>query len=91
MITSGSMAQVHVVHVQKSTMTVERNTAIKANSVPVSGSADIARVGTVSSGDETIGDLIAKAMVIGSEYTGNLRISLIFLLNSSADGRLAHT
>ncbi len=36
--------------------------AIKANSVPVSGSADIARVGTVSSGDESIGALIAEAM-----------------------------
>ena len=42
--------------------------AIKANSVPVSGSADIARVGTVSSGDETIGALIAKAMEkVGTE------------------------
>ena len=36
--------------------------AIKANSVPVSGSEDIARVGTVSSGDESIGQLIAEAM-----------------------------
>ena len=36
--------------------------AIKANSVPVSDSAAIARVGTVSSGDETIGKLIAEAM-----------------------------
>ena len=36
--------------------------AIKANSVPVNGSADIARVGTVSSGDESIGALIAEAM-----------------------------
>jgi len=36
--------------------------AIKANSNPVSGSADIARVGAVSSGDETIGSLIAEAM-----------------------------
>ena len=36
--------------------------AIKANSVPVSGSEDIARVGTVSSGDEAIGRLIAEAM-----------------------------
>ena len=42
--------------------------AIKANSVPVSGSADIARVGTVSSGDETIGALIAEAMEkVGTE------------------------
>ncbi len=36
--------------------------AIKAHSVPVSGSEDIARVGTVSSGDESIGKLIAEAM-----------------------------
>ena len=36
--------------------------AIKANSNPVSGSDDIARVGTVSSSDETIGKLIAEAM-----------------------------
>ena len=35
---------------------------IKKNSQPVSGSEDIARVGTVSSGDENIGGLIAKAM-----------------------------
>jgi len=36
--------------------------AIKANSNPVSGSEDIARVGAVSSSDETIGKLIAEAM-----------------------------
>jgi len=36
--------------------------AIKANSNPVSGSDDIARVGAVSSSDETIGKLIAEAM-----------------------------
>jgi len=36
--------------------------AIKTNSSPVSGSEDIARVGTVSSGDENIGKLIAEAM-----------------------------
>ena len=36
--------------------------AIKANSQPVNGSDDIARVGTVSSGDEVIGKLIAEAM-----------------------------
>ena len=42
--------------------------AIKANSVPVSGSEDIARVGTVSSGDESIGALIAEAMEkVGTE------------------------
>ncbi|MDD7289076.1 MAG: chaperonin GroEL [Clostridiales bacterium] len=36
--------------------------AIKKNSQPVNGSDDIARVGTVSSGDEKIGTLIAQAM-----------------------------
>ena len=36
--------------------------AIKANSVPVSDSDSIARVGTVSSGDEAVGALIAEAM-----------------------------
>ena len=47
--------------------------AIKANSVPVSGSEDIARVGTVSSGDESIGKLIAEAM----EKVGNSGIITI--------------
>ena len=42
--------------------------SIKANSVPVNGSEDIARVGTVSSGDAAIGDLIAEAMAkVGTE------------------------
>ena len=36
--------------------------AIKGNSQKVNGSDDIARVGTVSSSDETIGKLIAEAM-----------------------------
>ena len=35
---------------------------IRANSQPVSGTHDIARVGTISSGDEHIGTLIAEAM-----------------------------
>ena len=35
---------------------------VRKNSQPVSGTADIARVGTVSSGDESIGNLIAEAM-----------------------------
>ena len=39
--------------------------AIKANSVPVSDSAAIARVGAVSSGDEAVGELIAEAMKKG--------------------------
>ena len=42
--------------------------AIRANSVPVSDSAAIARVGTVSSEDESIGRLIAQAMEkVGTE------------------------
>ena len=42
--------------------------AIKDNSVPVSDSAAIARVGTVSSGDENIGQLISEAMEkVGTE------------------------
>ena len=42
--------------------------AIKNNSQPVNGSDDIARVGTVSSGDEKIGTLIAEAMEkVGSD------------------------
>ena len=36
--------------------------AVKEASQPVSGSKDIARVGTISSGDEVIGTLIAEAM-----------------------------
>ena len=35
---------------------------IKKNSKPVSGTADIARVGAISSGDDAIGNLIAEAM-----------------------------
>ena len=36
--------------------------AVKAASQPVSGTKDIARVGTISSGDEQIGSMIAEAM-----------------------------
>ncbi|MBO6054287.1 MAG: chaperonin GroEL [Oscillospiraceae bacterium] len=36
--------------------------AIKSNSQVISGSADITRVGTVSSGDESVGKMIAEAM-----------------------------
>ena len=36
--------------------------AVKAVSQPVSGAKDIARVGTISSGDEHIGNLISEAM-----------------------------
>ena len=42
--------------------TVAAVEAIKANSKQVNGTEDIARVGAVSSGDETIGMLIAEAM-----------------------------
>ena len=42
--------------------------AIKEHSVPVNGSDDIARVGTVSSCDESVGKLIAEAMdKVGTE------------------------
>ncbi len=42
--------------------------AIKEHSVPVNGSEDIARVGTVSSGDASVGALIAEAMEkVGTE------------------------
>ena len=42
--------------------------SIKANAVPVEDSAAIARVGAVSSGDESIGQLIAEAMEkVGTE------------------------
>ncbi len=42
--------------------------AIKEHSVPVNGADDIARVGTVSSGDESIGQLISEAMAkVGTE------------------------
>ncbi len=42
--------------------------AIKEHSVPVNGAADTARVGTVPSGDESIGALIAEAMEkVGTE------------------------
>ena len=42
--------------------TTEAVKAVKSVSQPVSGSNDIARVGTISSGDEVIGTLIAEAM-----------------------------
>ena len=42
--------------------TVAAVECVRKNSQPVSGSEDIARVGTVSSGDEGIGQLIADAM-----------------------------
>ncbi len=46
----------------------EAVSAIKEHSVPVNGSDDIARVGTVSSGDESVGKLIAEAMKkVGTE------------------------
>ena len=41
--------------------------AIRANSEPVKGSQDIARVGSISSGDEKIGALIAEAMEKGGQ------------------------
>ncbi|MCL2324100.1 MAG: chaperonin GroEL [Actinomycetia bacterium] len=42
--------------------------AIRANSKPVGGKDDIAHVGTISAGDETIGEKIAEAMdVVGKD------------------------
>ena len=41
--------------------------AIRANSKPVNGSGDIARVGAISSGDEHIGELISEAMEKGGQ------------------------
>ncbi len=38
--------------------------AVKENSSPVTSSADIARIATVSSADETVGQLIAEAMEV---------------------------
>ncbi len=38
--------------------------AVKGNSSPVTSSADIARIATVSSADETVGQLIAEAMEV---------------------------
>ncbi|MBQ5969766.1 MAG: chaperonin GroEL [Clostridia bacterium] len=38
--------------------------AVQKNSSPVTTSADIARIATVSSGDETVGQLIAEAMEV---------------------------
>ena len=46
--------------IQKATATAVD--AVKEASQPVSGSKDIARVGTISSGDELIGTLISEAM-----------------------------
>ena len=42
--------------------------AVKTASQPVSGSKDIARVGTISSGDEVIGSLIAEGMQFDRGY-----------------------
>ena len=39
---------------------------VKANSIPVTTSADIARIATISSADESVGQLIAEAMEIVS-------------------------
>ena len=46
--------------IEKATKTAVE--AIRANSQPVSGSGDIARVGAISSGSDVIGTLIAEAM-----------------------------
>ncbi len=46
---------------------------IKGNARPVNGTQDIARVGTISSGDEFIGNLIAEAM---EKVSGNAVITV---------------
>ena len=59
-VTSGANPMVMRKGINKAvTVAVE---AIKEHSQMVSGSSDIARVGTVSSGDEAVGQLIAEAM-----------------------------
>jgi len=59
-VAAGANPMVMKKGIEKATATAVE--AIKANSNPVSGSEDIARVGAVSSGSETIGKLIAEAM-----------------------------
>ncbi len=59
-VTSGANPMVMRKGISKAVATAVE--AIKGNSQMVSGSSDIARVGTVSSGDETIGALISEAM-----------------------------
>ena len=59
-VAAGANPMVMKKGIEKAVITAVK--AIKENSHPVSGSEDIARVGTVSSGDEKIGSLIAEAM-----------------------------
>ena len=59
-VTAGANPMVMRKGIEKAVATAVE--AIKANSVAVNGSDDIARVGTVSSGDEAVGKLIAEAM-----------------------------
>lgn len=59
-VTAGANPMVMRKGIEKAVNTAVES--IKANSVSVNGSEDIARVGTVSSGDESVGKLIAEAM-----------------------------
>ena len=59
-VTAGANPMVMRKGIEKAVATAVE--AIKANSEAVKGSDDIARVGAVSSGDETVGKLIAEAM-----------------------------
>ncbi|MBQ6268274.1 MAG: chaperonin GroEL [Clostridia bacterium] len=59
-VTAGANPMVVKKGIAKAVDTVVES--LKANSKPVSGSNDIARIGTISSGDEEIGRFIADAM-----------------------------
>ena len=59
-VTAGANPMVVKKGIAKAVNTVVES--LKANSKPVSGSNDIARIGTISSGDEEIGKFIADAM-----------------------------
>ena len=59
-VTAGANPMVMRKGIEKAVATAVE--AIKANSQPVKGSDDIARVGAVSSGDASVGQLIAEAM-----------------------------
>ncbi|MBR4726990.1 MAG: chaperonin GroEL [Clostridia bacterium] len=59
-VTAGANPMVVKKGIAKAVDTVVES--LKANSKPVSGSNDIARIGTISSGDEEIGKFIADAM-----------------------------
>ncbi|NLP48919.1 MAG: chaperonin GroEL [Clostridiales bacterium] len=59
-VTAGANPMVVKKGIQKAVDTAVE--ALKKNSKPVSGSEDIARIATISSGDEELGEIIADAM-----------------------------